>query len=118
MADSVENFLYKCCIAVLGCDFGWHGHLGRDCSGDSRIARFVIPAEAGIQSWKRSTSFQLVNKIASRSDSTLLNFALLILNFYDTWHWDEAAAKSYQEIVESGGRVCPEFSPYWLKNQR
>jgi len=25
--------------------------------------------------------------------------------FEDTWHWDQAAAKAYQEIVETGGRV-------------
>jgi DNA modification methylase len=25
--------------------------------------------------------------------------------FEDTWHWDEAAARAYQEIVETGGRV-------------
>jgi site-specific DNA-methyltransferase (adenine-specific) len=25
--------------------------------------------------------------------------------FEDTWHWDQAAAKAYQEIVEAGGRV-------------
>ena len=25
--------------------------------------------------------------------------------FEDTWHWDEAAARLYQEVVEAGGRV-------------
>jgi len=25
--------------------------------------------------------------------------------FEDTWHWDQAAARAYQEIVETGGRV-------------
>jgi len=119
MADSVENFLYKCSIAVLGCDFGWHGHLGRDCRGDSRIARFVIPAEechprenGGGKSWKRSTSFQLVNKIASRSVSAFNPKSKIgnrksppIHAFEDTWHWHQAAAKAYHEIVEAGGRV-------------
>ena len=25
--------------------------------------------------------------------------------FEDTWHWDQTAAETYQEIVEAGGRV-------------
>ena len=32
--------------------------------------------------------------------------AAQIKAFEDTWHWDEAAAKAYYEVVEGGGRVA------------
>ena len=31
--------------------------------------------------------------------------AAQIKAFEDTWHWDQAAAKAYQEVVEAGGKV-------------
>ena len=31
--------------------------------------------------------------------------AAQIKAFGDAWHWDEAAAKAYQEVVEAGGKV-------------
>jgi site-specific DNA-methyltransferase (adenine-specific) len=31
--------------------------------------------------------------------------AAQIQAFGDTWHWDQVAAKTYQELVEAGGKV-------------
>ena len=31
--------------------------------------------------------------------------AAQIQAFEDTWHWDQAAAQAYEEIVEAGGQV-------------
>jgi adenine specific DNA methylase Mod len=32
--------------------------------------------------------------------------AAQIKAFGDTWHWDQAAARSYEEVVEQGGKVA------------
>lgn len=32
--------------------------------------------------------------------------------FDDTWHWDQAAARAFQECIESGGNL-----PAWLVHQ-
>src|SRR5260221_4064101 len=31
--------------------------------------------------------------------------AAQIKAFEDTWHWDESAARAYEEVVEAGGRA-------------
>ena len=43
---------------------------------------------------------------------------LQIQAFGDTWHWDQAAAAAYQEVVEAGGQVSlamKDSARYWAK---
>jgi adenine specific DNA methylase Mod len=40
--------------------------------------------------------------------------AAQIQAFEDTWHWDEAAARQYEEAVEQGGRVSEVLQAFRL----
>src|SRR5260370_16730096 len=35
-----------------------------------------------------------------------------ITAFKDTWEWNEEAARSYEEVIEQGGRVADAISPF------
>src|SRR5437879_9466871 len=48
-------------------------------------------------------SDQNYNVLFAAKDGT--EAAAQIQAFEDTWHWDEAAARQYEEVVEKGGRV-------------
>lgn len=39
--------------------------------------------------------------------------AAQMLAFEDTWQWDQAAAQTYQETVEAGGKVSQVLRAYW-----
>ncbi len=39
--------------------------------------------------------------------------AAQIKAFEDTWHWDQAAAKAYAEVVEAGGRLSQAMQAFW-----
>ena len=49
-------------------------------------------------------SNQTYNILFQEKDGT--QSASQIKAFGDTWHWDETAARSYEEIVEAGGQVA------------
>src|SRR5712664_3302608 len=48
-------------------------------------------------------SDQTYNVLFAARDGT--DAAAQIKAFGDTWHWDQAAAKAYEETVEAGGQV-------------
>lgn len=39
--------------------------------------------------------------------------AAQIKAFEDTWHWDQEAARAYQETVEAGGRISQAMQAFW-----
>ncbi len=50
-----------------------------------------------------------VEKDGSRSASQ-------ITAFKDTWEWNEEAARSYEEVIEQGGRVA--YAMRWLRGEQ
>jgi DNA modification methylase len=51
--------------------------------------------------WNKKATYNILFAEKNGSDS-----AAQIKAFEDTWHWDQAAAKAYCEVVEGGGQVA------------
>src|SRR2546429_2184631 len=57
-------------------------------------------------------SDQNYNVLFAAKDGT--QAAAQIQAFEDTWHWDESAARQYEEVVEQGGRVSEVLQAFRL----
>ena len=51
------------------------------------------------------------NVLFAEQDGT--RAAAQVKAFEDTWHWDQSSQKSYQEVVEAGGRVSEVMQAFW-----